>query len=203
MAETLKPLPTNYRGNFFRSRLEARFAVFMDSLQWSWEHEPEGFDLPFSGPYLPDFLVTAAPGTDFPTPFWVEVKPTNPSAQEVNKLRELACLSGRFAYFFVGTLTHHGVGPDSSPIPFPTPTFKRILGMNLAIDGSQLFDFPAVPHSTFSPLRPGPREAVDPDVHKAFCAELDALLFKSWSGPVNPFKWKLAAEAAMSARFNT
>ncbi len=64
---TITALPTTYRGTTFRSRLEARWAVFFDTLGIRWEYEPEGFALP-SGNYLPDFRL---PGLDM----FVEVKP--------------------------------------------------------------------------------------------------------------------------------
>jgi hypothetical protein len=65
MSRPLKAIETQYAGCRFRSRLEARWAVFFDVLGIAWEYEPEGFELP-SGPYLPDFLLDC--GT------WVEVK---------------------------------------------------------------------------------------------------------------------------------
>lgn len=52
----MKPIETRYKGYRFRSRLEARWAVFFDSLGLDWEYEPEGFDLD-AGYYLPDFKV--------------------------------------------------------------------------------------------------------------------------------------------------
>ena len=52
----IKALPTSYGGSNFESRLEARWAVFFDSIGVGWEYEPEGFDLP-SGWYLPDFYI--------------------------------------------------------------------------------------------------------------------------------------------------
>lgn len=51
---TIKAIETRYAGCRFRSRLEARWAVFFDTLGIRWEYEPEGFELP-SGRYLPDF----------------------------------------------------------------------------------------------------------------------------------------------------
>ena len=56
MAE-IKPIETFYKGYRFRSRLEARWAVFFDSLGIEWEYEPEGFQLPSGACYLPDFRV--------------------------------------------------------------------------------------------------------------------------------------------------
>lgn len=76
----------------------------MDHLGWSYEYEPEGFDLGDGTRYLPDFLVTGTPkhhGT--PEKFWVEVKGQNPTLEEVLKLRKLAYGSGITGYFFIGT----------------------------------------------------------------------------------------------------
>lgn len=53
---SLKPIETEYNGYKFRSRLEARWAVFFDSAGIEYQYEPEGFDLP-SGGYLPDFYL--------------------------------------------------------------------------------------------------------------------------------------------------
>ena len=41
----LKAIETEYKGYRFRSRLEARWAVFFDACGVSWEYEPEGYDL--------------------------------------------------------------------------------------------------------------------------------------------------------------
>ena len=76
---TLKALPTTYRRVQFRSRLEARWAVFFDKLKLHWEYEPQGFKLdnrkdkhPDSC-YCPDFLVRTPQGEDM----WIEIKPHN------------------------------------------------------------------------------------------------------------------------------
>lgn len=53
----IKAIETQYKGYRFRSRLEARWAVFFDALGLRWEYEPEGFDLGGAGWYLPDFKV--------------------------------------------------------------------------------------------------------------------------------------------------
>jgi len=53
----MKAIETNYKGYRFRSRLEARWAVFMDALNVKWTYEPEGFDLGETGWYLPDFYL--------------------------------------------------------------------------------------------------------------------------------------------------
>lgn len=75
---TIKAIETRYAGCRFRSRLEARWAVFFDALEVAWEYEPEGFELP-SGRYLPDFLLHGLGGDawnqDRPGDCWFEVKP--------------------------------------------------------------------------------------------------------------------------------
>lgn len=64
----LTAIQTNYAGCRFRSRLEARWAVFFDSLGLEWLYEPQGFTVgPDRMPYLPDFWLP-----DFE--LWVEVK---------------------------------------------------------------------------------------------------------------------------------
>ena len=51
----VKAIETVYQGYRFRSRLEARWAVFFDAMGIKWEYESEGFDLGEWGFYLPDF----------------------------------------------------------------------------------------------------------------------------------------------------
>lgn len=50
----IKAIETRYRGYRFRSRLEARWAVFFDAMKIEWEYEPEGYPTDEGG-YLPDF----------------------------------------------------------------------------------------------------------------------------------------------------
>ena len=56
MAE-IRAIETVYNGYRFRSRLEARWAVFFDTIGAKWEYEPEGFELKDGTYYLPDFLL--------------------------------------------------------------------------------------------------------------------------------------------------
>ncbi len=53
----IKAIETEYKGYRFRSRLEARWAVFFDACGVKWEYKPEGFDLGDGFYYLPDFLL--------------------------------------------------------------------------------------------------------------------------------------------------
>ena len=52
----MKAIQTEYKGYLFRSRLEARWAVFFDAFGISWEYEPEGIVLSDGSFYLPLFL---------------------------------------------------------------------------------------------------------------------------------------------------
>ena len=69
----LKAIETNFKGFRFRSRLEARWAVFFDALGMHWDYEIEGFELSNGERYLPDFRLETPQGE----PIWVEIKPSN------------------------------------------------------------------------------------------------------------------------------
>ena len=69
----MKPIETFYNGYRFRSRLEARWAVFFDSMGIKYEYELEGFELDMGDEiirYLPDFYL---PEYDL----YAEVKPAH------------------------------------------------------------------------------------------------------------------------------
>ena len=57
MDTAIKALETVYQGTRFRSRTEARWAVFFDALGLRWLYEPEGYDLGGGVWYLPDFFL--------------------------------------------------------------------------------------------------------------------------------------------------
>ena len=54
MSNEIKPIETIYNGYKFRSRLEARWAVFFDAMCIKYEYEPEGIEVD-NERYLPDF----------------------------------------------------------------------------------------------------------------------------------------------------
>ena len=80
---TICGIPTLYRGVMFRSRLEARWAAFFDTLKWPWFYEP--FDL--QG-YIPDFALRFDVGE-----ILVEVKPAL-SLDEMSYAKSKLDLSG-------------------------------------------------------------------------------------------------------------
>ena len=67
----LKAIETVYNGYRFRSRLEARWAVFFDAADIGYQYEPEGYQLSNGVWYLPDFLLP----TFGHKGMFVEVKP--------------------------------------------------------------------------------------------------------------------------------
>lgn len=82
----IKPIETVYNGYRFRSRLEARWAVFFDSFGIPYEYEPEGYVLLSGEAYLPDFYLPWFKA-------FVEIKRKNLPQQELvvaqNKCKEL------------------------------------------------------------------------------------------------------------------
>lgn len=80
----MKAIQTKYKGYKFRSRTEARFAVFFDALGIEWEYELEGFVLDNGEWYLPDFYLPK-----FDCGMWVEVKATPFTEEEKLKCRLL------------------------------------------------------------------------------------------------------------------
>lgn len=66
-------IQTTYRGYKFRSRTEARWAVFFEALGYCWEYEAEGYVLEDGTHYLPDFFIQTPQGEDF----YIEVKGSN------------------------------------------------------------------------------------------------------------------------------
>jgi hypothetical protein len=101
---TIKAIETVYKGYRFRSRLEARWAVFFDTLGIEWAYEPEGFELPDGSRYLPDFFlyIDKSRGRRPGSGYWIEIKGQEPSLDEIKKLSYLCQLSDHTGYIFSG-----------------------------------------------------------------------------------------------------
>lgn len=78
-----KPIETVWNGYRFRSRTEARWAVFFTHLNMPFEYEKEGFRLEDGTFYLPDFWLPDLS-------MWLEIKGAPPSDDEITKA-ELLC----------------------------------------------------------------------------------------------------------------
>lgn len=103
MSEKIKAIQTFYKGYHFRSRLEARWAVFFDALGLKWDYEPEGFELPGGVRYLPDFFVHSAnPRHRAGSGYWIEIKGAQPTPAETSSLHLVCRASEHNGYLFTG-----------------------------------------------------------------------------------------------------
>jgi hypothetical protein len=117
----IQPIPTKYKGITFRSRIEARAAVFFDALGIQWQFEKEGYvfniaknmengrlkkhDSEFyakkhrSGfiPYLPDFYF---PKQERFMECFIEIKGSEPTGEECDKAR-LLCYDSELPVFIM------------------------------------------------------------------------------------------------------
>lgn len=108
----LQPIETMYRGFRFRSRLEARWAVFLDAAEIPWQYEVEGYDLG-GVKYLPDFWLPR-------DETFLEIKPYKPGAyhefmgQVWPTLTRLADDSNREVYLIIGSPNSDDIKPPDS-----------------------------------------------------------------------------------------
>lgn len=113
MVVQAKAIETVYNGYRFRSRLEARWAVFFDKLGVPYEYEKEGFDLGTDGWYLPDFWLPEQK-------CWIEIKAESPTDQEEAKATRLAKDDGKHVFIFWG------------PVPIPDDWYNLIPNLDSA-----------------------------------------------------------------------
>lgn len=78
LARRFTPRPTTYNGTPMRSRIEAKYARWLDEHNMRWEYEPQCF-ASARGQYLPDFLIHDVNILGTPRRLYVELKPV-PSA---------------------------------------------------------------------------------------------------------------------------
>ena len=81
----IKPIETVYNGYKFRSRLEARWAVFFDAVGIKYEYEPEGIMLSDGTLYLPDFYLP-----QFYSFFEVKGKHIKDTPEEIEARRKIS-----------------------------------------------------------------------------------------------------------------
>lgn len=74
---------THYDGVVFRSRLEARWAVFFNAMRVDWQYEPNRYEVGLERPYTPDFYLPRLK-------VFVEVKADDPSTAARHKADALA-----------------------------------------------------------------------------------------------------------------
>lgn len=81
MVKTIKAIEINYDGYRFRSRLEAKWAIFFNAIGLEYEYEMEGFEMGEIIRHLPDFYI---PKLDK----WFEIKGHSLSEAEIKKREE-------------------------------------------------------------------------------------------------------------------
>ncbi len=111
-------IETLYAGHLFRSRTEARWAVFFDAAGIPWQYEAEGYEIP-SGRYLPDFLLPRES-------VHIEVKGVLPTPEPCDapfdmdpvyrSLLELPSATNKPAFLLVGAPGSWGHAGDPPPI---------------------------------------------------------------------------------------
>jgi hypothetical protein len=92
----IKAIETKFDGHFFRSRLEARWAVFFKTLGVPYAYEMEGFDLGGGYRYLPDFWLPQQEA-------WIEIKGAPPNEREIEVARRLS-EAGHPVFIFHGEI---------------------------------------------------------------------------------------------------
>jgi hypothetical protein len=151
----IKPIETLYRGYRFRSRLEARWAVFFDTARIPWRYEQEGFDLSdvelpnepgvleqmrMRTPedreavnkkdtpkwYLPDFYLPRQE-------CWVEIKAREPSRKEGELMAHLAWGTGQSGYIFWDLRAPKEI-QGSTPKEVIRSTFQSAIGFHVIQD---------------------------------------------------------------------
>lgn len=98
--ENIKAIPTNYNRINFRSRLEARWALFFDLLGIPYEYEPEKYHTGVSR-YIPDFRLPSFDILGLPT--LLEVKGKAPSPLEIERTAAVG------AFVVSGSLPDHKI----------------------------------------------------------------------------------------------
>lgn len=112
----LTPMETRYRGLLFRSRIEARWALFYNKIGVPYQYEAEGYDLNGTR-YLPDFWMPRQN-------CFIEIKGAEPTLEEQCKAALLAQLSKKQVFIFgslPGIATYGlmgGSGEEWQPLTF-------------------------------------------------------------------------------------
>jgi hypothetical protein len=105
MKPTITPIQTNYKGHYFRSRLEARWAVFFRELNIPFLYEKDAFKLGTLRCYLPDFWLELPEGICDEcntSGYWFEVKGGRTCTSDMEKCQQLAIKTRHSSIIVVG-----------------------------------------------------------------------------------------------------
>ncbi len=144
----MKAIETSYRGFVFRSRLEARWAVFFDALEVEWEYEKEGFELGRAGRYLPDFYLPEQR-------VWIEIKGDTPTGRDADKISAFRVQSELALLVSVGQIGAHrwecGGANEIRKLGWLEPLVGRLTLLTSTIDAVVQCPFCWCPHVQMVP----------------------------------------------------
>ena len=155
----IKAIQTEYNGYKFRSRLEARWAVFFDALGVEYEYEPEGFQLPSGARYLPDFRIkcygTRGDCGDSPFDLFIEVK-GKMTKEDAERIKEFSGFWTEFCVTHPTLIVGNIPNPDEYLAFSPNlKSYDDMDGINIypwnyyTIDGDYFAAYPAVRNGHF------------------------------------------------------
>jgi len=98
----MKAISTRYDGYLFRSRLEARWAVFFNHINLPYEYEIEGYKLNNGKCYLPDFYLPTLH-------LFAEVKPFQETQEDTEKLLYQFALENKSILLLTGPPAFRGL----------------------------------------------------------------------------------------------
>lgn len=152
---SLKAIETVYSGYKFRSRLEAKWAIFFDAVGVCYDYEPEGYDLEEAGWYLPDFKLFEGN--------YVEIKPRNQWKYDL-KAQKLAVVSGTPVLYICGN-PHPGEYGICRYSPNNTCTGSDPLEFALHRKNSDLWVAFEGDVGFYFPIRPTEQTGFPPTIH--------------------------------------
>lgn len=137
LGEPPKAIETQYNGYRFRSRLEARWAVYFDAIGLEWEYEKEGLQFEDGTRYLPDFWLPQVK-------MWAEVKPKDKELDPdaIRKLELLANGTGHPCIMLAGVpdvRSYDAYNPeDIQHVVISSPGTDGRLHINVGADNNRI-----------------------------------------------------------------
>lgn len=139
----MKSIDTTYNGRRYRSRLEARWAVFFDRAWIRFDYELQGYELP-SGPYLPDFFLRKLEPPNAGDGYWIEIKPTGLATDRaLRRVQDLCIETGKDGFLVAG---------NPWPGEFATWKFSRLGGLIDLLPADRSKQWPFIPSDWFGCL---------------------------------------------------
>lgn len=129
----IKPIETFYHGYRFRSRLEARWAVFFDACGIKYQYEPEGYWLPNGKLYLPDFYLPRLRSRLGEVGCYVEVK----GEMTEEDIEKISLFATEYPILVLGNIPKEG---DYELCTYGDSNYDYAYGSFTFIDGD---DYPA------------------------------------------------------------